>query len=391
MTKIHWMMAWFKETDMKLVNFAKRLLRKPIFESTNVLLGSTDGDNYIIENVCVSGYTVNDKKNEKTGYNEDKGAVFFYFDSGLIQLGKSYYPSVRFSVPKSQLVKWETEEENFPQTITITKWAHNNCVVPSYNRILEDWGCMIKALFRAYETEEWDNLPMYLSNPYRNIIEKIKLQNVSDTVREWKKKNKDIFIENKDNNKPKVVLTEHGETDIRKEAKPIVSDNNKNNRNTNAIKKGKKNNHKKVEPFRKDAEWVFYTDGSGNLAKDKRTKDKGHYNIYLQNTKERWKKKEVRITNNEAEIKSVIAAIYIGLERDYKKIEVRTDSQNTIKWCHGRDFEFITNIKKTSTNTWNTNKPKIAELIDRLVELGSKVEHLKINYISRKKNFAHSF
>ncbi len=369
------MMDWTKKINMVMVRYAKKLLSNPLIKSTNISLGIPLDKNYIISDVCVSGYSVNDKKDDK-GIAVDKGAVFFYLDNNeLIQLGKSFYPPIRFSIPKSQLLEFETDETHIPQTITITEWGYKNCVETTYNRVLEDWGRRMSAMFKYYESDAWDNAPMYKYSPYRAIIEQIKKKEVSDMVKDYVKKNRN-------DNKPKMVQQKHVEDDVREETKPSISNNNENNGNNNTIKKNKKVNNKKIEPFRDEAQWVFYVDGSGNLANDNKTKDMGHFSVYLKNTEEKWKRREDRLTNNQAEIKGVMAAIIIAEKKGFKNVRIYTDSQNVINWCTRKK-------DKPDEWVWAAKSPNIVSLVDKLREMLSIIPQLDIRHVPRERNWAH--
>jgi len=101
MGKMHWMSEYWIEVNMKDVRYARKLLENPIFERSDINFAHKDGKNYIIKEVEVRGYSVKDVMNKEGTGSVDKGAVFFWIDKGLIQLGKSYYPHLRFSVKKS--------------------------------------------------------------------------------------------------------------------------------------------------------------------------------------------------------------------------------------------------------------------------------------------------
>lgn len=370
-------MAFYEPIDMGAVQFAKKLFRNPIIKHDKIDNAVKNGDNYIIEDVEVMGYTEKDVKTDK-GY-EDRGAVFFKVDNGLIQIGISYYPPLRFSIPKSHLVSYETDEIAILQKIEITEWAYHNCYVLSINKIYENWGKMIRAHYNAYNNKDksWGEAPMWKYSPYRSIIEQIKKSEIRCAIHEYKKRNKANNMVNRKGNKynnkqgsSKASLPPKAELGIQ------------------AINSA--NNHDNVES-EKDNTKIFYTDGAGNIANGEKYKDSGHYSVYLVgDPPEKWKKEEPFITSNEAEIKGVLSALYLAIRRGYDSVEIRTDSQNVVKWTLGRDIKLDTNIKKISMNIWRTKKPEIAVLIDKLTELASKIRNLKINYIPREVNYAHA-
>ena len=137
---------------------------------------------------------------------------------------------------------------------------------------------------------------------------------------------------------------------------------------------------------------VFYTDGSGNCEHDKKTRETGNYSVYLVNPKhkfEKFKKIENKITNNQAEIKGIILALTIAINRKYENVEIRTDSKNVICWLLGREINLNTNIEKIKCNFYRTKDKKISDLIDIVLELIDNIPNITINWISRNDNLAH--
>lgn len=347
------MMAFYEPIDMKYVRYGRELIKNELFDEPNLNHAIPDGNNYIIKNCAVMGYSVKDVKT-MVGY-EDKGAVFFSIGDGFIKMGLSYYPFLRFSVPKSQLKHYQTEEIGIEQDIIITGWGFENCYLLAINKIYEDWGRMLHGLMNAYGTKMWYKAPMYKKTPYRDLIDKLQSQQIGKMMDEYKKRKKGNIKTSNNNNKSAMVFKEPDET-----------------------------------TFRKEAEFIFYTDGSGNWADNAKYQDKGHYSVLLKNSDEKWRKDEDVITSNQAEIKGVMAAILIATIRGYKNVTILTDSQNVIKWLLGRNDSLDTNLPKDDVNKWRTKDAMIKALIDKLVESMKKVPNLKINYISRDKNYAHA-
>ncbi len=382
---MHWMMKFFEPVNMDDVKYAKEMLRNPIFERTPINDKYVYDSTFAIDNVEVLGYSVKDVKTSKGVV--DKGAVYFKKGDKAIQLGLSYYPSLRFSIPKSQLKSYETEETEVPQKIVITSWAFTNCYMLAVNKIYEDWGRMIRALYTARMTKSWDRAPMFKYNPYRKIIETLHTQKFKEMMNDYNKK-RGITMENDDGNKPKVVQQERNKAIIQPKTKPIISNGNKNNGNSNGIKKRKKIpkkvngiNHK---PFREDAEWLFYSEGVGNLAKGKKFKDKAHYSIFLKNSDEKWKRKQDKLTLNQAELYGVMASISIFTKRNYKNGIIFTSSKNVIKW--------LTKKEDSDDYVQKANHPNIKDIVDecRIMLLNlSNLKTLQIKYISRDYNYAH--
>lgn len=335
-------MAYYEPINMRNVRFAIELLKNPIFERTPMNHAQRNDKNYIIKGVEVSGYSVKDVRED--GEYKDKGAVFFRIDKGLVQLSKSYYPCLRFSIPKSQLVKYETDELYIEQDIEITNWAYHNCYMLPVNKLYEDWGRMMKALIGAYNTKAWDFAPMYTSNSYRELIEGLYKQQIRDDIKNYKKKGGNI-----------------------------IKNGNNNNRLVN--------NKRTQEPFRAEAEFVFYTDGSGNWAGGKKHKAKGHFSVYLKNTQEKWKHSEDKLTSNQAELLGVMSAISIAQKKGCKKVKIYTDSKNVVNW--------VTRKKDDSDWFWEARHPNIVPLVERLRVMLKMIPSLKIEWVKRERNFAH--
>lgn len=179
-----WLRDWTKKIDMRHIKFGKELLNKYEFlEVENIVIGFADDDGINIPDVYVTGFTEKGVQTEK-GY-EDKGTVFFKRD-GLIKIALSYYP-FRFSIPKSQLVSFETDEKGIDQTIKITEWGYHNCYMLPYNKIYEDWGRMMYSLFSAYTNGIWDEAPMYKYSVYKPVVEKIKKLEIRESLDEIQK------------------------------------------------------------------------------------------------------------------------------------------------------------------------------------------------------------
>ena len=346
MGKMHWMSEYWIDINMKDVQYAKKLLKNPIFERSNINFGHKDGKNYIIKEVEVKGYSVKDVMNKEGTGSIDKGAVFFWIDKGLILLGKSYYPHLRFSVPKSQIVKHETDEIDVVQEIVITEWAYNNCYMLPVNKLYEDWGRHMKALISRYNTKAWDEAPMFFGSAYNDIIQELHKEEIRNAIKDYKKREK-VFVENGNGDKPAVVHKKRSE-----------------------------------EPFREEAEYIFYTDGSGNWASNKKHKAKGHFSVYLKNTQERWKQQQNKLTGNQAELLGVMSAISIADKRSYKKVKILTDSMNVVNW--------VTKKKDSDDYFWNAKHPNIVSLVERLRVMTKMIPNLEIKHISRNVNFAHA-
>lgn len=380
---IHWMMAFFEPVDMKMVSYAKKLAKSTIIVNEIPNNFQKSDNNYIIKGVEVIGYSVKDIKTD-SGY-EDRGAVYFRVGTKVMQLGLSYYPSLRFSIPKSQLKKYETEELEILQDIEITEWAFFNCYMLSVNKVYESWGRMMKSLLDAYDTTNWDSVPMYKYSPYRDIIQKLYSEKFKEMMENIKKKKGDIMEDGNDN-KPEMVHKKRNQTTVQSETKPVIQNNHKNNGNNNAIRKNAKN-HKKVnkvnhEPFREEADWIFYVDGSGNLAKEVKVRPFGHYSVFLKNTEEKWKKSEEAITSNQAEIMGTMSAIAIAIKRKYKNVIVFTDSKNVVNWLNKKpdSDEYI----------YTARHPNIINIVERCRELMKQVPNLTVKFISRDYNYAHA-
>lgn len=379
---LHWMMEFFKPVDMTAVSYAKKMLRNPLITNTIGDYAHRSDNNYIIKGVEVTGYSVKDVKTD-SGY-EDKGAVYFKVGDGVTQIGLSYYPQLRFSIPKSQLKKYETDELEVTQDIEISEWAFNNCYLLSVNKLLENWGGMMRALYEARETKAWDEAPMYKYSPYRKLIEEIYSQEFKEMMKNIKKK-KGLDMEDGNGNKPEMVQQERNQAVIQSKTKPIVQNDNKSIRNDNAIKNRKKNNKKvngmRQEPFREEAEWIFYIDGSGNLAKEKRVRPFGHYSVFLKNTEEKWKKSEEAITSNQAELMGTMSAIAISIKREYKNVIIFTDSKNVVNW--------LTKKEDSDEYVYAARHPNIVKIVERCRELMVRVPNLQIRWVSRDYNYAH--
>lgn len=330
---------WNIKVEMKHVMFAKKLLKNPLFECNMPVMNNRDGKNYTLRDVYVSGYSVKDVKTDKG--TVDKGAVFFRIDTGLLQLGFSYYPPLNFSIPKSQLIKFETDEMFIDQEITITEWCYENCYMLPINKVYEDWGKRMKSMLNYYDTDAWDNAPMYLYSPYRSIIEKIEKKKVSDMVKDYVKKEE--------------------------KTKNIVA----------IKKKGKYNNKQRNDEanFREEAVYTFQVDGSANITSNKPFKDYGHYSVVLKNTDERWKRKEVWLTSNAAELKGVISAMYISIKRGYKNVVIETDSNNCVQW-----FE----------ENWKVKADHIIPLVKKMLEFKENIQNVRLRKIDRSRNLAHA-
>ncbi|KKM64801.1 hypothetical protein LCGC14_1497680 [marine sediment metagenome] len=331
-----WMRDWSTKINMKMVIFAKKMLKNPLFDVNIPILHQKHDKNYIIDDVRITGYSVKDKKIK--GGTEDRGAVFCALDCGLLQLGKTYYPSPRFSIPKSHLESFETDELNYPQRLVITEWAFDNCYITSFNKIYEHWGRMIKGIYDRYNMRCWDYAPMYKFSPYRHIIEELHLQIIRDDIKNYKKK-RGIFVDSKEKHKHNNI----------------------------------KGNDKTT--LRKEAVYTFQVNGSANVASNKQFKPHGHYSVYLKNTEEKWKKKEEWITVNAAELKAIISAMYISIERGYKNVIIETDSNNSIQWYEGN---------------WEAKTKHIIPLVEKMEEYKKKVPNMRLRKINRSINYAHA-
>jgi len=373
------MTNWNKKIDMKYVLYAKKMLKNPLFDVNIPVLHRKHDENYIIDNVRITGYTVKDKKT-KDG-TEDRGAIFCILDCELLLLGKTYYPPPRFSIPKSQLESFETGELNYPQRLVITEWAFENSYTMPFNKVYEHWGRMMKSMCERYRMRCWDYAPMYTYSPYRNIIDELHKQKIREEIKNYKKK-RGFSVEGKNDSKSEVVHKKYDENNVWEETKQTVSNSITNHRNSDAIKKNKKINNKRVEPFRKNALYIFYTNGSGNIMNNKKQKDSAHFSIYLKNTEERWKRREDKLTGNQAELLGVMSAISIANERQYKNIKILTDSNNVVNWVN----------KKPNSNEylWDAKHPNIIKYVKRLREMVSMIPNLQIKHVKREVNFAHA-
>lgn len=209
------------------------------------------------------------------------------------------------------------------------------------NKVYEDWGKRMKSMLNYYDTDAWDNAPMYLYSPYRSIIEKIEKKKVSDMVKDYVKKEE--------------------------KTKNIVA----------IKKKGKYNNKQRNDEanFREEAVYTFQVDGSANITSNKPFKDYGHYSVVLKNTDERWKRKEVWLTSNAAELKGVISAMYISIKRGYKNVVIETDSNNCVQW-----FE----------ENWKVKADHIIPLVKKMLEFKENIQNVRLRKIDRSRNLAHA-
>lgn len=326
------MSEYFKEIDVSAVNFAMNILRKEGIK-VNIDKAITDGDDYTIRNVMVTGFTVKDKRVD--GEYKDKGAIFFGTE-GLVKIMLSYYPPIRFSLPKSQLLKYETEEYEILQTIKITDWGYKNCYILPINKILEDWGKMMRAHFRYYKTKNWDD--MFRCSSYKKVVDDMNKSDIRDAINEIKKRNEGNLIKGKDGNR----------------------------------KVGKQERNK--EPFRRKAVYTFQVDGSGNVTNNEKFKDTGHYSVWCRNTQEKWKKKEERLTSNVAELKAVLSAMHISIQRGYESVVIETDSNNAVQWYE---------------ENWKARAEHIIPLVEKMLEFKKKIPNIILRKIERSKNFAH--
>jgi len=173
-----WLRDWKKMIIKTYVKFAQLLIEKYDIETERIIIGYIDeDDNYNIPEVYVIGFTEKQVKTDK-GY-EDKGAVFFSRD-GLVRIGVSYYP-FRFSIPKSQLKGYGTDETLIEQTIKITEWAYNNCYMLPYNKIYEQWGRHMKILLDYYKGKGFDI--MFRNDPCKSIVDHIKSEEMRKEIR----------------------------------------------------------------------------------------------------------------------------------------------------------------------------------------------------------------
>ena len=215
-----------------------------------------------------------------------------------------------------------------------------------FNKVYEHWGRMIKAMCERYRMRCWDYAPIYIYSPYREIIDELHKQKIREEIKNYKKK-RGFSVEGKNDSKSEMVL-----------------------------KKCSK------EPFRKEAQYVFYTNGSGNWATDKKQKDTAHFSVYLKNTEERWKRREDKLTGNQAELLGVMSAVLIANERQYKNVKILTDSKNVVNWVN----------KKPNSDEylWDAKHPNIIEYVKRLREMVSIIPNIQIKHVRREVNFAHA-
>lgn len=178
-----WILDWTTKINMRFVRFAMKLLLKyPVdYQKDKQIIDraiKNEDGYYDLNDACVKGFTENYVK------NEDKGAIFC-FDDMMLALHYSSY-RVRFSVPKTCLISYETEELEIPQTITINEWAYENCYLRSINRILEDHGKNLNGILFLD-----DNISVNCnskSNPNYEIIELLKNDVFRENLKIVKKK-----------------------------------------------------------------------------------------------------------------------------------------------------------------------------------------------------------
>lgn len=381
-----WQLEWKKKPKYEYINKAKSFL-KTYSDSDELSLIAIKDENskgYFLDNVVIA-------------FTSER-AVVFKVDY-LVSLMHTIYP-IYFSIPNSNILEYESQRSGDPQKIKITQWAYNNCLMKSVNWILADFGKYIMGHFNMMEHSAG-----YKYSPYYDIIEEIKgnkkkfidKKNKKSEINEnnsiEKKKRENILVKNSVHNKPLAFETNDERILCREKTQQVIQNNSK--VGDNIPQDGCKNELIKevlqLEEQNNEIIETFFSDGSGNLVNGTKTKGKGHYSVYrVAKPPEKWKTKENSITSNQAEIKGVMAALYISLKRNYKTVLVNTDSQNVIKWLHGRDFNFKTNIEKIKRNTWQTRDHIITKLIDKLILIGDRIPDVTINWVTRTKNFAHS-
>lgn len=325
---------WKTPIDMKLVNFTLDMINKypVVYPNESKKLRQIDrsigiNNDFIINDVYISRISEN---------------AIFFTDSILLRLHHSWYP-IRFSIPKtcirecdeSQKIVDEVLDEISntmvyifvynKQSIVINRWAYEKCYIEAINRTLQNHA---KHLISILNSDP--ELPMISTSEYGRFVIRVQLNNT-------KNKN-EVNYENKKN--------------IREENIKMVNEKH-------SIPKTK---------------YIFYVDGSGNIANDKKFKDKGHYSILLENTQEKWRHDDDALTSNQAELKGILAAMLISLKRGYNNIEIYTDSQNSINWA---------------TGIWKAKSPNIIDYVMKVMEFKEKFNNIKFIKIPRDRNKAH--
>lgn len=347
---MHWQLEWRKPINKQYVNYTRRFLKRfPYENGTKAIIDraeivdynkNPENQEYVLYNVSINGYS-----------EGEKGAVFFYDDIPL-HLHYSIY-RVFFSIPKSNIIDYETQETHMSQQITITSWAYNNCYKKSLLRILENYG---ETLINIITGDP--SMPMIKSSPYLKFREKILNINKNHNDNNDQKKNNESKENQKINNikEPDKIMV-----DMHSKSKDKIPNND-------------------------IIQYCFYTDGAGNIYNNEKRTDKACFSVLLENTKEKWRHREDKLTNNQAEILGIMAALYISIKRKYNSIEIRTDSQNIVKWINGRDTHIKTNIEKK----WKTKNQTIETYINRLVKWAENIPNIAVNWISRDRNKAHA-
>lgn len=279
---------------------------------------------------------------------EAEAGALFCLDTHSIKLSKSTY-IIKFSLPKSNLLEHRTAEYFEEQDIFITKWAYENCYLKAIDRILENWGRYMYHLMSGNKSHAG-----YRYSGEREFVESI------------------LKKYNKNKNKKK----------IQKKYKEMEMENNVKKNDEPSKQRNKTDNNEKCSQSIK----IFYVDGSGNLYNNEKQKGNGHYSVYFKDEDKRFKNKEDKITNNQAEIKSVIAAMYYAFKRGFKAIRIYTDSQNTMKWINNRD----TKIDNEINEIWNTKNTEISFLIDKIADLSQYFSLIELRYVKKEKNYAHA-
>jgi ribonuclease HI len=103
--------------------------------------------------------------------------------------------------------------------------------------------------------------------------------------------------------------------------------------------------------------------------------------VYLKNTEEKWKRKEDRLTSNQAELLGVMSAISIADQKGYKNVLIYTDSKFVVG---------CTEIDTEGNWKWKIKSGNVMEYVARLREMLTMIPNLKIEHIPREKNYAHA-
>lgn len=334
-------LIWWKvPIDTKYINFAIRILKR-----------------YDVKNNSLKNFINEQEENKLYQLNKiylknaSDNALFYYKEN--TRISHTNYPFM-FNIPRKCITEDTMNKLHEEGSITINKWAYENCFKRSINYILEQWGKMIYGLLQL----DLDS-PIVKYSPYYKLLKKM-----NEDVEKGKKNFQDTKSGSTKVDDKKDVSTENIQTEKRND----IQFSNKAHAN-------RKNDGTEKKMEEKEPTWIFMTDGSGNLYENKKVNPTGHYHVLLTNTDEKWRKEE-DLTSNQAELKGVIAAIQIAIKRNYQNVLIQTDSKNVVNWFTGR---------------WKGKGENIKHLTKILLVMKKQLLDLQVKWIPRQKNKAHKF